>query len=241
MRDLHVADVGDFGKFGLLRWLVGPDDLGRQLTLGVIWYYWKESGFSYMNPPNPEGELAKLDSQLYQALESLALPRTGQVESLERLRILPPDTTYFRDVVSTGQSRAAWFESAMEKMGDCDVVFLDPDKGLQEVPDTEHTTYQEAAQLWRDGKSLVVYQSFGRPRGMNATRQIHQKASRLRQELGINGSLGELTALWFRRHLARVFFVMPNPDNSEVAQLLRERVDSFMASCWGDHFTRVDC
>lgn len=35
MQDRYAFDVGDFGKFGLLRHLIGDDEL---FSLGVIWY-----------------------------------------------------------------------------------------------------------------------------------------------------------------------------------------------------------
>ena len=37
MQDRYVGDVGDFGKYGLLRALCGGD-----LTLGVVWYLYPD-------------------------------------------------------------------------------------------------------------------------------------------------------------------------------------------------------
>ena len=126
------------------------------------------------------------------------------------------------------------------------LCFLDPDNGLVDDngdPDgvlPKYASYQEAAQLWEQGKSLVIYQSFGR-RG--AEPEIQDHAANLRQVLGIDGPPGQISALRFRRTLARVFFVIPNPANPEVAQLLTDRVQSFIDSAWGGggHFTRMDC
>ena len=36
MQDRYTGDVGDFGKYGLLRCLRGPD--AAPLRLGVVWY-----------------------------------------------------------------------------------------------------------------------------------------------------------------------------------------------------------
>ena len=38
MQDCYVGDIGDFGKYGLLRSLCGGDDYGPALRLGVLWY-----------------------------------------------------------------------------------------------------------------------------------------------------------------------------------------------------------
>ena len=41
MRDEWVGDIGDLGKYGLLRVLTGYPDApeGERLKLGVVWYY----------------------------------------------------------------------------------------------------------------------------------------------------------------------------------------------------------
>ena len=36
MQDRYVGDVGDYGKYGLLRSLCGGDELGKALRLGVL-------------------------------------------------------------------------------------------------------------------------------------------------------------------------------------------------------------
>ncbi len=38
MQDRYVGDVGDFGKYGLLRSLCRGDEHGAALRLGVLWY-----------------------------------------------------------------------------------------------------------------------------------------------------------------------------------------------------------
>ena len=38
MQDRYVGDVGDFGKYGLLRSLCREDEHGAELRLGVLWY-----------------------------------------------------------------------------------------------------------------------------------------------------------------------------------------------------------
>ena len=38
MQDRYVGDVGDFGKYGLLRSLCRGDEHGAAFRLGVLWY-----------------------------------------------------------------------------------------------------------------------------------------------------------------------------------------------------------
>jgi len=38
MQNRYTADIGDFGKYGLLRALCSTVDDGSKLRLGVVWY-----------------------------------------------------------------------------------------------------------------------------------------------------------------------------------------------------------
>ena len=252
MQDKYAGDIGDFGKYGLLRWLCGDRGDGRQLRLGVIWYYVATDGqlpplgnaFTYLFNPSPaEQRLVECDSELIEILRRLINQSQRSVADVEQSDVLPADTVYFRDEVpADAGERLRWFALAANLVGECDLVFLDPDNGLSGNAGQQFATYDEAAQLYGAGKSLVIYQSFGR---VGAGIEIQQHAVALRRELGIDGPLGEIIALRFRRRFARVFFVIPNPDKPDVADLLRERVASFMASPWGTgrdpHFTCVNC
>ena len=270
MRNEFAADIGDFGKYGLLRTLTrglagceqdkptGYGDGGRALRLGVIWYYVATNGplppmgqaFNFiLNPNQHEQRLIECDPRLFEILSNLIATAQRAVEAIEDSSVLPDDTVYFREPVNGPGTRAEWFRRAGDAVRNCNLVFLDPDKGLVDDggnPDAvgpEHATYQEAAQLWMQGKSLVIYQSL--KRNGNAEEQIQAHVDQLRNALGINGPAGEIIALWFHRRFARIFYVIPNPANPEVAQLLRERIDAFLECCWGTgrspHFTRVDC
>lgn len=61
MQDRYVADVGDFGKYGLLRCLAGItcETKKDKLKLGVIWYLTP----SCLGNPNDGKHLYYLDNQ----------------------------------------------------------------------------------------------------------------------------------------------------------------------------------
>ncbi len=44
MQDRYVGDVGDFGKYGLLRALSGPFKSEAVLSLGMVWYLVPDQG-----------------------------------------------------------------------------------------------------------------------------------------------------------------------------------------------------
>ncbi len=270
MQDKYVGDIGDFGKYGLLRVLTQglagcvdgkPSGLGdgeRQLRLGVIWHYVAVRrqlpplglAFKYILDPNAlERDLIQCDPELYDILSGLIGNNRRSVGAVEQSAALPKDTVYFRDPVNNpAMPREVWFQRAIDAVRNCDVVFLDPDNGLADDNgnpngiNPEHATYQEAAKLWEPGKSLVIYQHLDRT---PAEELIGFHAANLRRQLGISGPPGSIIALRFHRRFARVFFVIPNLTDPSAAQLLRARVQAFLDCGWGaggnPHFTRVDC
>ncbi|MCY4576486.1 MAG: hypothetical protein OXC55_07835 [Chloroflexi bacterium] len=248
MQDRFVGDVGDFGKYGLLRWLCGDRGDGRQLRLGVIWYYVERDeplpalgqAFNYLSTPGQhERRLIQRAPEGYEILQNLINGGQRSVEAIEDSKVLPDSAIYYRDPVNAPLARDGWLTQGMRAVKDCDVAFLDPDNGLAVTPDVEHATYGEGAEIYGAGKSLVIYQHFSR-QGTHED-QITHHAANLRRVLGIHGPLGEIIALHFRRLPPRIYFVIPNPAKEKVSSLLRERTASFMESCWGDHFTQVDC
>ena len=250
MQDKFALDIGDFGKYGLLRWLCGVTSDERRVRLGVVWYYVSAQGqlpslgntFKYLSTPGQhEQRLIQCDRELYGILQNLINSGQRSVKAIQSSGALPDGTVYYLDPVNAPLARDGWFTRAMDAMRDRELVFLDPDNGLAVTPNVEHATHGEVAQLWEIGKSLVVYQHFSRD-GTHEE-QIQRHAANLQRTLNLDGPNGEIIALRFNRLPPRVFFIIPNPANDKVARLLKERVQSFMHSAWGEggHFTRVDC
>ena len=78
MQDRYTGDVGDFGKYGLLRWLCGQD--AAPLRLGVVWYR-ADSSIINADPPNDGKHVEYLQAEqehLLPALRSAALRRVAR-------------------------------------------------------------------------------------------------------------------------------------------------------------------
>ena len=106
MQDRYAGDVGDFGKFGLLRHLCGETAQNRHLTLkpGVIWYrvadethngdgrhisYLKKSAKNVKDKSvedDNDPRFRDCDADLYDALKKMVLPdRQRSIRSIETL------------------------------------------------------------------------------------------------------------------------------------------------------------
>jgi hypothetical protein len=178
VRHNFVNDIGDYAKYALLRALCAD---GQQAArLGVIWYLTDHVEYN-----NDGRKRAHLLTAGWEDLDPDLLARMRRIEGtlqnhdqlnvglIETSEILPPGTAYFSEPVPRVQGtarerlskRTAWFERARKAMAHSDLVFLDPDNGL-EVPSVPVTSQfsnkyaftTEIAALLEAGSGVVLYQ-----------------------------------------------------------------------------------
>ena len=151
MKNQYAGDVGDYTKLGILR---GLENAG--FSIGLNWY---------LTPNEPEhsktftdGKHTKFlecdcdtpDIDLFCALQKIGLSQNRSIARLERAKLF--ENTLFWNKILEGKSRDKWHLEALKKLGKQDVIFLDPDNGL-EVKSTnpyskngnKYTTYKEVA------------------------------------------------------------------------------------------------
>ena len=255
MQDRYTGDVGDFGKYGLLRCLRGHD--AEALGLGVIWYRPNPATVerdshndgkhtTYLRP-NKELEYRPCDEPLYDALREIVSRNDRRVQAVEQSGLLGNGTQFFSDYIpgpataSSDQAkvrpRRLWAEQARLAAQNCDLVFLDPDNGLEvqskpktEMEATKYVYFDEAEALFGRSRSLVIYQHLDR--SGKAAEQFRRRRNELQQRL----QPADIFALRFRRGTSRFFFIVATEEH---APLLRERTDALLQSPWGkrEHFT----
>ena len=108
--------------------------------------------------------------ELFQTLKNLlATQPQRQVSSIERTDLFP-HTAYFSSLVPYNPAqRKSWFASLCQQAEGCDLVFLDPDNGLEVKSkpygarnSSKYLYWHEVQGLWQAGKSLLIYQHFNR-------------------------------------------------------------------------------
>ena len=260
-----MGDVGDFGKYGLLRSLCGEDEHGAALRLGVLWYRFDGKDTSndgghteyIFSPSRAELRLRECDRDLYEKMRRLVVGNTRSVAAVEASGALSADTLFFNRGLNFDQTgspderhakRRNWLDAGLCAVEEAEVVFADPDNGL-EVPSCERLSLKgpkyvycdDLRPCWERGQSLIVYHHIGRTykgRKANAGEQIACRGKNLRRELG--GC--EPIALRFRRRSPRVYFVLPRPEH---ANRLKARIEAFLMSSWvgsdPPHFERAEC
>ena len=258
MQNRYVGDIGDFGKFGLLRSLLGCRDAHATeslLRLGIVWYLYPDethnSDGKYIDyltgTSTRHSALRACDPELYDELRRLVIGNNRHIIGIRRSAILPEDTTYYERVLSYPRgasqpsrhaTRATWFEGAREATAEADVVFVDPDNGISETVHPlqkngpKFVILNELRQFTERKQSLVIYHHLGRRR--TAAQQIKNVAQSLQLNLNLSRSPW---SLWYHRGTARVYFIIPQEPHKAI---LENRLTNFLKGPWTAHFELVD-
>jgi hypothetical protein len=176
------------------------------------------------------------DESLFTALARV-VKRRRTIEALEAEDLLP-GAVYWREDVRHGKKQVTcprndWFQSAFEATAKCDIVFLDPDNGMERAnlrpTQGESRKYAfrcEVGKLIARGQSVVVYHHTGRLGG-TARQQAQGRLQKLRDELSLaQNPFGVL----FHRGGTRAFLILPV--HKHYAALL-ERTNALVQK-WGE-------
>jgi hypothetical protein len=171
MKNQYFGDVNDFRKYGLLRAIL----LDTDWNLLVAWMLTPDDGGpdgkkrEYLETPDTYG---RYDRPLFNGLLGL-LRSTSQpsVSLIEGSDLLPRASYYSAVVPDTRQERDAWRDGLLHASKDVDLVFLDPDNGIEvkskpigRKGSSKYVRWNEIKGLWDAGSSLLIYQHFRRER-----------------------------------------------------------------------------
>ncbi len=238
MKDQYFGDIGDYGKYGLLRFLSGQD-----ISIAVNWYLTEDDGtndgkhISYLT----KDEFWKYDPELYRHLKEYVIVREERrVALLESSGLLPDAKFYSRIIEDPGgliksereEVRARWHKEALEACTGRDLVFLDPDNGFRiSLPKTvkDHVKYcyaNEVRDHYETGADVVFYTTRGR-RTNDAWVQARHK---MRE--AVPGAV--MSALTFHRGTQRSYVFAVHPEHGDRYERL---LDEFLHTDWKDMFT----
>lgn len=170
MQNRYVGDIGDFGKYALLRIISKTG-----LALGVNWYLTPDENhnfdgkhISYLHKSEYKG----LDDELFFILKDIIERDKRHVFSIQESVILAGNTVFYDNVLDfAGETnptkrkihRKSWHDTALNKLKDCDIVFMDPDNGLQVKSSltgkkgNKYIGVDEFKDYYKLGKSIIFY------------------------------------------------------------------------------------
>lgn len=248
MQNRYVGDVGDFAKYALLRRLIGRS-CEHEISLGVVWCLFPNETHNndgrhvaYLQKPDFEA----LDDPLLAALRHIVVTDNRCVSAVSGGRIFRDGTVYFNEPTAAPfpprysprdrlRYRKEWLARCFNMMETRDLVFFDPDNGVEVASVPKHHPnagkyiyWDELLPFWNRGQALLVYHHLNR--SAPAAQQVSDLRDRFRAEL--DGA--SVLPLVFRRGSCRVFWLV-YPISTLGAELER-RARDFLSSRWSRHF-----
>ena len=240
MQDRYTGDIGDFGKFGLLRQL---ETTG--LSIGVNWYRTPDE--THNSDGRHIGYLQKLpfwncDPMLWTALNQVVGSGKREIAALERYGGV--FATYYGDLLDTTMGdkitrqaiRMDWHSRALDALRNCKIVFVDPDNGLM-VPSADGTAKSnkfvlpyELAEYYHAGASVIYYQ--------HKARRLDDFYIEQHRDLLASGAFPGATGLGlkFTKTSLRYYFFAIRPEH---VKLVADCVQKMMDSAWTYCFEQV--
>lgn len=249
MQNRYVGDVGDFGKYALLRQICGGLVHGKP-QLGFVWFLFPDEGhnddgrhITYLQ----KSGYRELDPLLFDQLRTIIEAGDRRIRAISESGVLPESTIYFEQpTIEYGLSpkaraeyREAWLQQALSETSNADIVFLDPDNGVEaksvnkrNIKAGKYVFWDEIEAFTKRGQSLVVYHHLNRT--ASSTAQISKLSEEFKHRLSREYSARPLI---FRRGSCRVFWLLLH---HALAGYVYSRVENMLNTGWKQHFNAPD-
>lgn len=171
MKNQYVGDIGDYGKYALLRKFI---DAG--IKLGVNWYLTENDSSTdgkyteYLR----KDDLRYYHTEVFDSLLGIAFDDSKTVRNIEESDILPRTSFYSDCMKFQGKplerkmARQKWFEKSESSLAGSELIFMDPDNGLLENGDgskkgsEKYVLPEEVEEYFYHGNNVVYYCHKGR-------------------------------------------------------------------------------
>ncbi len=236
MKNQYFGDVGDYGKYGLLRYFAT-----NKVRIGINWYLTPDDSssdgkfISYLY--NPTERI--YDPILFESLRQIIEAQGRNVNNIESAGLIP-NAVYFSDVLNTNKlswelreaERKKWHIKAMSTLNGTDLIFMDPDNGLlgkkkiSQKNSEKFASQSEIVDFYNSGKNIVYYCHKGR-----RTAEKWEEAKREMLKYLPNAKIMVLT---YHRGTQRSFVFVIHEDNYATYKRI---ITQFLESDWGKLFT----
>lgn len=230
MKDKYFGDINDYLKYGLIRSILRS----HEFRLLVAWMLTPDDA-------NPDGKFIDYlskpikwcihDRELYEELQCLMSQKdTRKVALIEQTNLLPGARYFSRIVPDAYNDRNVWSQELLLKANGSDLVFLDPDNGIEvkskpfgRKDSSKYLYLREISNLWEHRKSLLIYQHFHREKKSSFIERIRGKLQETAK--------GSLIAAFTTPHV--VFFLLLQPEH----QKHYDSIVTNVQSNWGNQIS----
>jgi len=167
VKDQYFGDVNDFRKHGLLRLLTGQ---GR-LCLGICWMLTepdRRTDGRFLAYLDQSEKYRHCDPELFDwFVKVVSGEKDRRTARIEASNLLGLSVFQSKTLTDNEDQRDDYFSECSRLFGDCDLVFFDPDNGL-EVPSIrrgrkrsrKYLYWDEVCNTFAAGASVLIYQHF---------------------------------------------------------------------------------
>ena len=180
---------------------------------------------------------------LYHQMHEIVLEKKYRnIKGIEEGSVLPKRTIFYGELLRNDRIpsqqkasiRNSWHLAALNALKRADIVFLDPDNGI-ETPkmssfhriSSKHVSFEEISDYYnKRGQSVIIY-----------NHKSHQEESIYQQRFRkLRGLTATIYILRAHRGTARDFVFLLQPKHKK---LMENAISGFMKSGWKEHFNRV--
>ena len=232
MKNQYVGDIGDYGKYGLLRFLA------RQgIKIGVNWYLTDDDESAdgkftnYLDKPEDQ----VCDPDLFDALKEIVAHGKDKSVKMVQDAGLIPGAEYFGEKLKGSKlevsarelDRRLWFNNSELMLGDSELVFADPDNGISFTKTARNkgsekfVLPEEICRYYYNGRNVVYYCHKGRRK----PEEWEKAKTQIRQYIRD----AQILAVTFCRGTQRSYIFVIHPDRyQKYEQMLR----AFLQTEW---------
>ncbi len=223
MKNQYFADVNDFRKYGLLRSLVDSSEMKAAICWMLTENDTRTDGkfIDYLNHPE---KWRRYDPDLFDMLASCMTNQSNRSVKWAKENQLIPSAVYFAESLCNEQEkRQRYFAEFDTIAADSDLVFFDPDNGIEtkSVPfghqgSNKYIYWPELINTFQSGKSILVYQHFIR---VKRELFVQQLADRFCEYLPISEMFSLTTA-------NVLFLLIPQPHHQKYLEKKCEEIST---------------
>ena len=158
MKNQYFGDVGDYGKYAMLRYFAN-----NEIKVAVNWYLTEDDGSndgkftSYLE----KGDMRRYDPELFDVLKEMVANENRSVTSFAKCGVIRDAKYYDAILPNDKKERSVWHEKALVACAETDLVFLDPDNGAIEKKSGKNASKfcfpEEIADYYNAGHNVVYY------------------------------------------------------------------------------------
>lgn len=239
MKNQYFGDIGDFGKYGLIRCMI---EAFPNIKFGINWYLTEndiKNDGKHIDYLLNSQVLRECDTQLYDFLRDCIINNKRSITEIENSSYLK-NTIFYSKMLNYTQknhkerlvARKNWFKDSIDALHNAKLIYVDPDTGIEVksqpisgINGNKYISYQEIKKYYDYGFSLIVYNH----RDRKPHEEYIKKFKQIHDEIETR-----LFYLRFSRYSVRDYlFVLHNDIIEDVYTFLCE----FVKNSWGECFS----